>query len=107
MNARPNYFCGVLYTLLGAVAAVGTVERFATHQAGGSLWLVGGSGVLLFAGILIVRETGYNGHCKADQLNRCYKMTNGAQMMRLSRKQMLAQFGGTPPAWRRRACRVA
>ncbi len=58
MNVRPNYFCGVLYTVLGAVAAIGTVERFATHQAGGSLWLVGGSGMLLFAGILIIRETG-------------------------------------------------
>ena len=58
MNARPNYFCGVLYTLLGAVAAIGTMERFAAHRTGGSLWLVGGSGTLLLTGILIIRETG-------------------------------------------------
>lgn len=56
MNGRPTYLCGGLYTFLGAVAAIGTVERFAKHPAVGSLLLVGGSAVLLFAGILVIRE---------------------------------------------------
>ena len=96
MNARPTYLCGGLYTFLGAVAAIGTVERFAKHPAGGSLLFVGGSWVLLFAGILIIRETGIQRALQGRPIEPLLQGNQlGADDLALSKTNARAQCGST------------